>query len=243
MLQPVERRSLSDSAFDQLRDGIVSGQMAIGEALPSERVLCETLGVNRGALREALKRLQQARLVAIRQGGKTRVLDFRTHAGLGLLQSQLIDKDGQLRLKVARSIVEMRAALAPDMTRLAAARASAEQKAALQACLDAIAAAADTAALQRAALGFWDVIASACDNLAYRLAFNTLRETYEQLFELLAELLEPELTHLLGYQSIAGAIIAGDEAAAFEAAGAQLALGTTSLLAAIDGLMAMEAAR
>ncbi|MBZ0253541.1 MAG: GntR family transcriptional regulator, partial [Candidatus Methylomirabilis sp.] len=57
MLQAIERKSLSDAVFEQLRARIVAGALAAGETLPSERALCETLQVNRGALREALKRL------------------------------------------------------------------------------------------------------------------------------------------------------------------------------------------
>lgn len=48
-LQPVARQSLPDAIFVQLRDRILSGALAPGEALPAERVLCEELGVNRGA--------------------------------------------------------------------------------------------------------------------------------------------------------------------------------------------------
>lgn len=76
MLKPVRRQSLSDAVFDQLRDRIVSGAMRAGDPLPAERALCEALGVNRGAVREALKRLAQARLVAVQHGGASRVLDF-----------------------------------------------------------------------------------------------------------------------------------------------------------------------
>lgn len=57
MLKPVRKQSLSDAVFTQLRDQIVSGALAPGEPLPAERLLCEALGVNRGSVREALRRL------------------------------------------------------------------------------------------------------------------------------------------------------------------------------------------
>ena len=53
--------------------------------MPSERTLAEELGVNRHAVREALKRLQQAGLIRIAQGGATRVLDWRQSGGLEVL--------------------------------------------------------------------------------------------------------------------------------------------------------------
>ena len=58
-LQRIAKRTLSDEVFEQLSREIVQGRMAPGAALPAERELCETLGVNRGALREALRRLSQ----------------------------------------------------------------------------------------------------------------------------------------------------------------------------------------
>ncbi|MCB1155536.1 FadR family transcriptional regulator, partial [bacterium] len=53
MLEPIGRKSLSDSVYEQILARIVEGGIEPGEALPSERALCEMLQVNRGALREA----------------------------------------------------------------------------------------------------------------------------------------------------------------------------------------------
>jgi len=52
-----------------LRDEILSGQYRTGERLPSERDLCERFGVSRGAVREALKQLQQLGIASIQHGG------------------------------------------------------------------------------------------------------------------------------------------------------------------------------
>ena len=95
MFKPVEKKSLADAVFEQLREEIVTGRMEPGEALPAERMLSDMLGVNRGAVREALKRLEQARLVTIQQGGSTRVLDFKETAGTDLLAALLMRTDGQ----------------------------------------------------------------------------------------------------------------------------------------------------
>src|SRR4051812_26077838 len=95
-LQPVARQSVSDAAFRQLEAEILSGRLAPGDALPSERSLTEVLGVNRQAVREALKRLDQAGLVEISHGGATRVRDFRTDGGLDLLPALLVDGTGRI---------------------------------------------------------------------------------------------------------------------------------------------------
>ena len=85
MLRPVKKTSLAGSVFEQIRGLIVSGELSAGDELPAERQLSETLGVNRSAVREALKRLEQAGLIAIQHGGSTRVLEPMRHAGPGLL--------------------------------------------------------------------------------------------------------------------------------------------------------------
>ena len=64
-LPPGERRS--DAVHDRLRRAILRGELAPGDPVPSERVLAESLGVNRQAVREALNRLQQARLLLATQ--------------------------------------------------------------------------------------------------------------------------------------------------------------------------------
>jgi DNA-binding FadR family transcriptional regulator len=84
-LAPVQKRSLPDEVFEQLTAEIVSGRYAAGDTIPSERELSEVLRVNRHVVREAVKRLEQIGLVKVVQGGRTKVLDFPTTAGLDLL--------------------------------------------------------------------------------------------------------------------------------------------------------------
>src|SRR5690606_35075453 len=122
-LEPVSRSSLSDAVFDQISQQILSRRVEPGAALPPERELAKALGVNRGAIREGLKRLAQAGLIEQRHGGVTTVLDYRRHAGLDLLTRLLVTPDGEPDRHVARSIMEMRAALGPDVARLCAMRA------------------------------------------------------------------------------------------------------------------------
>ncbi len=59
----------ADAIASILRDEILSGQYRAGERLPSERDLCERFSVSRGAVREALKQLQQLGIASIQPGG------------------------------------------------------------------------------------------------------------------------------------------------------------------------------
>ena len=75
--------TLSGQIYSQLRAEILSDRYAAGDALPSERRLSEELETNRHAVREALKRLQQAGLVAISQGPSPRSNATSTRAKTG----------------------------------------------------------------------------------------------------------------------------------------------------------------
>ena len=92
-LQPVSRRTVPEDVFEQILAEVLSGEMAPGESLPSERRLAEVLGVSRPAVREALTRVAAAGLVEVRQGDATTVRDFRRHAGLDLLPRLLLRGD------------------------------------------------------------------------------------------------------------------------------------------------------
>jgi DNA-binding FadR family transcriptional regulator len=241
LLRRVQRQSLSDAVFEQLRDQILRGERVPGSALPAERALCEALGVNRGAVREALRRLEQARLVAVRQGGISRVLDYRASAGLELLGALLVDADGRFDPGVVRGILEMRSALGPDVARLAALRGGAGRADALDEIVEALAAAAaDLPACQELASRFWAVLVEAADNVAYRLAFNALNETYDRCRELLARALAPELTDVAAYAAIAAAVRSGDGARAEAGARALLRRGEGGLLGALERARRLE---
>lgn len=228
-LERIPKRSLTDAVFDQLVARIVSGTLAPGQALPPERLLCAELGVSRTAVREAMSRLAQLRLVAVRHGGETRVLDFRVTGGLDLLPHLLRQQAPALTAEVMRAGVEMRAALAPELARAAALRGGAETAGALEGVLARMAATDELAALQEASLGFWQAVVDGTGNLAYQLAFNTLRDAFLGMREAVAAAQEAELRDLAGYRAIARAIGDGDGDAAARAARAHIALGVANL--------------
>lgn len=241
MLKPVRKQSLSDAVFDQLREQIVRGALTAGEALPAERALCEALDVNRGAVREALKRLAQARLVSVQHGGASRVLDYRSSAGLELLPDLLLDQAGGFDPIVVRSIVEMRSALAPDIARLAATRGGA----ALADALDAIVERMDDAhgdlpALQRIAMEFWSTLVDGTENVAYRLAYNSLRDAYGKCMDLLTGILADELGDRKSYRAIATAVRRGDARSAERLARTLTARGERRLLSAVEALASSQ---
>lgn len=238
-LKRIAKKTLSDEVFEQISDEIVRGRMAPGIQLPSERELCDALGVNRGAVREALKRLAQAGLVSISQGGGTKVLDFRRTAGLDVLDRLLFRGDGTVDLQVARGIMEMRAALAPDIARLCALRADAAHARALLDIVEAMEGAHDDAAeLQTLSLRFWDVLVRGSGNMAYELAFNGLRGTYDRIRGALVHVMADEVQDIASHRAIAEAVGRGDDVSAKHVAAGLMERGTRGvfeLIAALDG--------
>ncbi len=210
MFQTINKRSVSDEVFDQLRNRIVYQELKAGEELPSERLLSEMLGVGRNAVREAIKRLQQARLVEVRHGGMTTVLDYRREASADLLPSLLLDQQGRIQVDVARSIVRMRQVLSPAIAADAAVHDNAATADRLDAIVDAMTEAVAPAELQRLAFEFWEILVDGSGNIAYRLAFNSLRKTYEPLWGLLTQMLGRDLRKLGTFRELARLIREGD---------------------------------
>jgi len=241
-LQPVSRRSVSDAVYDQLVTEIVGGHLEAGDTLPAERSLVDVLGVNRQAVREALKRLHQAGLVEIQHGGSTRVRDYRTSAGLDLLPELLVRPDGTFDAAVVRSVMEMRACIGPDAARLCALRAVpplAEQL--VEMADEMLAADRDLARLAELDWDFWDLVIDGADNIAYRLAYNSLRHSSQPLLDALAVVLADELLDVDAHRAIATAIATDDEVGAEHAAGALLAKGSAATAATLVALTSDEA--
>jgi GntR family transcriptional regulator, transcriptional repressor for pyruvate dehydrogenase complex len=234
-LKPVQRQTVSDQVFDQVLAEVVDGEIAVGDPLPSERRLAEVLGVSRPAVREALQRMAQTRLLEVRQGGATVVRDFRRYAGLDLLPRLLV-RDGRLDASIARSVVEARTQIGPGIAALAAERGGPATAAALADVLDRLAATDDAAQWQLLALEYWDAVVDAADSIVYRLMFNSLRAAYEPAVPALAELLRHEVGVVEPYRVLAVAIGGGDARTARAAAERVLDPTAGSLMSALAEL-------
>jgi DNA-binding FadR family transcriptional regulator len=162
--------TISSWIHSRLRADILGGRYAPGDPLPSERRLSEELESSRHAVREALKRLQQAGLVAISQGGATRVRDWRRHGGLELL----LEGEVPQALEARRAAMEMRACIGADAARRCADRADPVLRAQIGARAEQLAAVEALNARNAHYEVLWDQIVDGANNVAYRLALTTL---------------------------------------------------------------------
>jgi GntR family transcriptional repressor for pyruvate dehydrogenase complex len=232
-LSALSRQSLPDRVFEQLTTEIVAGEYPIGSAIPSERELSETLGVNRHVVREAVKRLEQVGLVRGMHGGRTTVLDYRLTAGLDVL-ALLAEHARELEplMPLLLAALEMRAGIGADLARLCAERGAPELRAELPGMAEQIRLRESGEELLPLDESFWRVILDGAGNLAYQLAFNSLIRAVHARVEISLPWLEEELRRSGHRGPIAAAIAAGDpkhaERAAREAL--QPPSGLTSLL-------------
>ena len=119
VLHPVVKLTSAQTAVNQLLGMIRSGTWRVGDALPSEKELAESLNVGRSTVREALQNLVALNVVGSSAGHRTVVKSptpaelFRTDV-IGLLINDTL----------AEEMLEVRAMIEPDCVGLAAERAT-----------------------------------------------------------------------------------------------------------------------
>jgi DNA-binding FadR family transcriptional regulator len=105
--QAVRRGHAADAIFEQLASAILRGDYLPGAALPSERILGEQFNVSRIVLRQAVHRLAELKLVRVRQGGATVVLDPAEAGDIRLIGLYYaLDPGGEASRAIARDAVE-----------------------------------------------------------------------------------------------------------------------------------------
>ncbi|MEM7523822.1 MAG: transcriptional regulator NanR [Pseudomonadota bacterium] len=128
---PITRQKLSDQVFDRLWKMIVSGDLAPGDAIPSERALMDRFGVGRPAVREALQALAGKGVITISQGERSRVNELS--AAIAVSQ---VDEIAKLMLSAEPSnldhLKEVRKVLEAGVARLAAGACTPEDASALR---------------------------------------------------------------------------------------------------------------
>jgi DNA-binding FadR family transcriptional regulator len=65
---PLKPQRLSEEVYRQLKEAILGGYYKPGDRLPSEKAFCQTFGVGRPVVREALRSLENSGLITVRPG-------------------------------------------------------------------------------------------------------------------------------------------------------------------------------
>ncbi len=177
--ETLARRGIPDEVAERIFARILDGTFPVGERLPPERELAEQLHVNRGSLREALKKLEQLRLVHIKQGSGTRVRASE-HASFELVWPALF-AGGRPNLPWIRDLLELRDAFIPGILRVAVERGSAAE---LSDCVTGLRRCAapdlDDAAFLEDLVGLQAVFGRATRNRVVQILANSLERFLEQ---------------------------------------------------------------
>lgn len=208
-------RPPADQAYARLVADILRGTYPPGTTLPAERDLAERLGLNRTAIREALKRLEAMHMVRVNPGQGTEVLNYQHTCGIDLLEemSHHVLDFGALAQHWL-SVLEMRAALCADMARLCALRASPELRRQIVQLREHMLVTTDENALYALSGSLWDSLITGSGNLAYRLSLNSMLRSMQSNPDMAMQwcLTEMRLTHF--HEALVKAIASGDADAA-----------------------------
>lgn len=211
MADAIRKLSLGAQLFQKLRSQIVLGEISPGSNLMPERHMALAEGVNRGAVREAIKRLAQCGLVESIHGGGNRVLDWRNTAGLDVLPALLVLPNGMPDHNLLSSMLELRVTLAMECCRGVVRSGNTSVVNELRAIIEQMEKRPkDLDWMQEQSQRYWDVMVDASGNPVFRMAFNSLRQVYAAFGPLLQHLQSDEIKHIGLYRSICDQIDKGD---------------------------------
>jgi DNA-binding FadR family transcriptional regulator len=122
-LQKLKYRGLRQHVVDEIGRRIVSGELAVGNALPGEMQLCKSLGVSRTPLREALRELAAKGLVVAKPKVGTVV---RGEDNWNILDEDILAwrLKGRCSARVIEELYELRHLIEPTAASLAAKNAT-----------------------------------------------------------------------------------------------------------------------
>ncbi len=125
MIEVIERISIIDATVAEIRRMIESGQYAVGEKLPTEKSICDSVGVGRSTVREAFRILQAQGFVEMKPGRGAFVAskDGGTQSTVNWFSSHHLE---------ISDFMEVRIALEPVAVKLAIERANEEDIADLE---------------------------------------------------------------------------------------------------------------
>ena len=210
-LSTARRTGLVDQVIEQLRHAVTAGEWGVGERIPNEAVLVQTLGVGRNTVREAVRALAHAGILEVRQGDGTYVR--ATSEVSGALR--------RLCGAELRDVLQVRRGLEVEGARLAAAHRTDADLAELRALLihrDQYMATGDTDEFARADAEFHLAVVASSHN-------GMLTELYRGLMEAIAASVATTYekpVEIVDHGLLLDHIVAGDVDEAARTAGALL---------------------
>ena len=213
-----------------IRRTIIDGKLRPGDRLPPERDLARRFAVTRNTIREAVRRLEQSRLVTIRQGSGVTVQDYLTTTGLEFV-GELLGSSTSSSAALVQDVMQARAVLGMAVYGYVIDTVPTSALAPFVAAVDAFVAEArkaepDPRRLQGLEFEAHDALIRAAGNQAFVLLYNSLRRIYERVAHLFEGVVGDPLALAGQYRAAVTALEQGDREAAKAAFQAVFALTT-----------------
>ncbi len=232
----IQRKGLADVIGDQLREGILKGELAPGDRLPPERELAARFGTNRNTLREAIRALEAQGLVRARQGDGVRVLDFRNSGDFGLLPQIVQQAPAEERQFMFGDLLRIRRVVCVEAAVLAAERRTPEQVERMRQLLERQRSSdGDLLTQMQTDVEIYQTLVEASGSMVSNLLFNTLARVVEQFVQLFPQIIWFAPDYYERMSGVVAAIDAGDAARARQVFDAHLRSSDEELLVRIAG--------
>ena len=183
LLAPIQAPSLKDVFIERFESLILSGQLKIGQPLPSERELALRLGVSRPVVHKGLVDLEVKGLVTLTPRVGAMVNDYRREGSLALLNSLVSYQKGRLEPDLQTSLLNMRQLFEVETARLAALHREDEHLKAMQEVVaeEMQRPLGDVAGITALDFRFHHLLALASGNLIYPMLINSFKQVYLNL--------------------------------------------------------------
>ena len=183
LLEPLKNASLKNLFIEKFEHLILSGELKIGQKLPSERELGKQLQVSRPVVHEGLVDLEAKGLVKILPRVGAVVNDYRNEGSIPLLTSLLNFSRGNLEPGLLKSLLAWRYFFETQCARLASQQRSDQNLYDLEDIIDSEKNIdrGDLVAVTELDFRFHHQIALATGNMVYPLLMNSFKEVYTML--------------------------------------------------------------
>lgn len=182
-IDPIQSVSLKDACVRKIEGLILSGDLAPGERLPSERDLAVRLGVSRPVLHQAIVALDAKGLVRIEPRHGIFVCDFKRDGSMALLMTLMQHEDGVYQPQLLTSLIQARLHIETETARLAAIHRTEADMIEFQSLLTERQNISpnNILALVEYDFNIHQLIAAASGNLMYALILNSLKQVHTNL--------------------------------------------------------------
>lgn len=207
-LEPISNDPAYRLVAQKIEQKIVSGDIAVGQVLPSELDLAAQLKVNRSTVREAIRLLEQNGLVRRREGGKKLFVTVPGRAGLSdRLRNTMI-----MQKVTFRELWEVMSALEPMAAEASARNVTPELLERLKDNIERTKSAlANTHLLTELDIEFHDLVAEASSNRALQLSHEAISKLFYPAFLKVFLKLNAGERLLIAHQKVYEALVNRDE--------------------------------